>query len=54
MSIVPNGIEQQVAIRSFVSACRGLQGWHLGILKNAFGMGIKVRKMTVGNLEVVD
>jgi len=54
MSIVPNGIEQQVAIRSFVSACRGIQGWHLGILKNAFGIGIKVRTMADGKLEVVE
>jgi len=54
MSITPNGIKQQVAIRSFVSACRGLQGWHLGILKNAFGIGIKVRTLPDGKLEVVE
>ena len=54
MSIVPNGIEQQAAIRSFVSACRGIQGWHLGILKKAFGIGIKTRTMAEGKLEIVE
>jgi len=54
MSIIPNGIEQQTAIRSFVSACRGIQGWHLGILKNAFGIGIKTRTMADGKLEIVE
>jgi len=33
------GIIQQKAIRSFKKTLRGLQGWQLGELKNAFGMG---------------
>jgi len=32
------GYIQQRAIISFANGCRELQGWHLGELKNAFGM----------------
>ena len=43
----PNGLGkiQQDAIISFQKTCRGLQGWELGELKNAFGMGIDAEKM---------
>ena len=34
------GYIQQKAIISFVNGCRGLQGWELGELKTAFGMGV--------------
>jgi len=36
------GYIQQQAILSFQKSCRGLQGWELGELKNAFGMGTNV------------
>ena len=36
---------QQDAIISFQKDCRGLQGWSLGELKNAFGMGTDAEKM---------
>ena len=34
------GIKPRKAIASFANGLRGLQGWHLGELKNAFGMGV--------------
>ena len=34
------GIKPRKAIESFANGLRGLQGWHLGELKNAFGMGV--------------
>jgi len=34
------GIKPRKAITSLANGLRGLQGWHLGELKNAFGMGV--------------
>jgi len=35
------GIVQQQAMVSFCNACRNLWGWEMGILKNAFEIGIR-------------
>jgi len=46
------GYKQQKAILSFADGCRNVQGWHLGELKNAFGMGIKTKMSPSGKLEI--
>ena len=48
------GYIPQKAIISLVSGIYGIRAIHLGELKNAFGIGIKTRKLADGTLEIVE